>query len=72
MEKIREVNVKSLEFHLYRRDFEKWAAQTLEDEELAKRFQELEKHHLSTDKLQEELYLVVQSRFKDLKSKACS
>jgi len=29
--KVREVNLKSLEFHLYRGDFEKWVAEVLED-----------------------------------------
>jgi hypothetical protein len=32
MEKINEVNVKSLEFHLYRGDFEKWIDEVLEDD----------------------------------------
>ena len=30
MEKINQVNVKSLEFHLYRGDFEKWITEVLE------------------------------------------
>ena len=39
--KIKEVNAKSLEFHLYRGDFEKWAAETLEDKELAENIRNL-------------------------------
>lgn len=35
MEKVNEVNVKSLEFHLYRGDFEKWVNDVLQDGELA-------------------------------------
>lgn len=34
MEKINEVNVKSLEFHLYRGDFEKWVTEVLQDADL--------------------------------------
>jgi len=31
VEKVNEVNIKSLEFHLYRGDFEKWLDEVLED-----------------------------------------
>jgi hypothetical protein len=34
-EKIRSVDIKSLEFHLYRGDFERWIADVLEDKNLA-------------------------------------
>jgi adenylosuccinate lyase len=65
--KIKEVNIKSLQFHLYRRDFEKWATQTLEDQELAKRIEKLQKIHPSGEKIQEELYHIVNERYENLK-----
>jgi hypothetical protein len=34
-EKIRSVDIKSLEFHFYRGDFERWIADVLEDKNLA-------------------------------------
>lgn len=40
MEKVNGVNVKSLEFHLYRGDFEKWTSDVLQDETLASEIQE--------------------------------
>ncbi|MEA2090148.1 MAG: DUF5752 family protein [Thermoproteota archaeon] len=68
VKKIKEVNVKSLQFHLCRRDFEKWATQTLEDKELAKQIEGVQKLHPSGNKLQEQLYLIVNKRYEDLKS----
>jgi hypothetical protein len=35
LERTKEVDIKSLEFHLCRGDFEKWIGETLEDKELA-------------------------------------
>ena len=39
--KIREVETASLEFHLYRGDFEKWTAEVLEDSELTEKVSDL-------------------------------
>jgi len=38
---ILDVNVKSLEFHLYRGDFERWIADALEDDVLARKIKQL-------------------------------
>jgi len=66
--KIREVNAKSLEFHLYRGDFEKWVAEVLEDNELAEDIKDLQKLKPVGDALRDQLYLVVSKRFEKLKS----
>lgn len=66
MEKINEVNVKSLEFHLYRGDFEKWVAEVLEDKELAERICKLRQSNYLGNILREKLYVIVSKRFKEL------
>lgn len=69
VEKIEEVNVKSLEFHLYRGDFERWTAETLEDEELAEKIRSLKSLSPSGDSLRDQLYLIVSKRYEKLKGK---
>ncbi len=66
--KINEVNVKSLEFHLYRGDFEKWISEVLEDEELALEVRKLQKFNLIGDALRAQLYAIVSRRLKHLAS----
>jgi len=68
VERINEVNVKSIEFHLYRGDFEKWIADTLEDKELAEDIRKLQKINLSGDGLRNQLSLTVSKRVKRLTS----
>ena len=68
MGKINEVNVKSLEFHLYRGDFEKWINEVLKDEELAIEVKKLQRFSLAGDVLRNQLYLTVSRRFKHLTS----
>lgn len=68
VERINEVNVKSLEFHLYRGDFEKWIAETLEDKELAEDIRKLQKISLAGDALRNQLSMVVSKRVKRLAS----
>lgn len=62
MEKIREVNIKSLEFHLYREDFEKWISGTLKDKELAADIQKLRGSNPIGDELRDQLYLIVSKK----------
>lgn len=66
MEKINQVNVKSLEFHFYRGDFEKWIAEVLEDKELAENLNKLQKSNLAGDELRNQLYAVVSKRYYQL------
>lgn len=68
MKKIEEVNAKSLEFHFYRGDFEKWVAEVLEDTELAEEIKDLKDLKPVGDSLRGQLYLVISKRFEELKS----
>jgi hypothetical protein len=68
MERINEVNVKSLEFHLYRADFEKWIAEVLDDAWLAGEIRRLQKFGLMGEPLRNQLYVTVSRRFKRLTS----
>jgi hypothetical protein len=66
MEKINEVNVKSLEFHLYRGDFEKWIDEVLEDAQLADEIRKLKRANLTGESLRNQLYAVVARELKRL------
>jgi hypothetical protein len=68
MEKINHVNVKSLEFHLYRGDFEKWIAEVLQDAELALDVRKLQKFNLTGESLRNQLFMIVSRQFKRLSS----
>jgi hypothetical protein len=68
MEKINEVNVKSLEFHLYRGDFEKWMAEVLQEPELAGEMKKLQKLSLTGNGLRDQLSFTVSKRYKRLTS----
>jgi hypothetical protein len=72
MEKIGEVNVKSLEFHLHRGDFEKWVAEVLQDAELASEIARLQKLSLTGNGLRDQLSFAVSRRFKRLTSQSVS
>lgn len=69
IQKIREINIKSLEFHLYREDFEKWIAQTLGDARLAAEIKNLRLRKVVGNLLREQLYNVVSRRYRELKGK---
>jgi hypothetical protein len=66
--KIREVNPKSIEFHLYRGDFEKWVDEVLEDVRLAEKITELRNQKLVGENLQDQLYQTVLKRYNELKT----
>jgi len=67
MNKIKEINIKSLEFHLYREDFEKWIAQTLGDAKLADDVKGIRNLKFVGNALRDRLYNVVSRRVKELK-----
>jgi len=67
VEKIREVNTKSLEFHLYRWDFEKWATEVLEDEKLAEQIKSVRSLGVTGGALRDQLYFTVLKRYEELK-----
>jgi len=68
MGKIKEVDIKSLEFHTYREDFEKWIAQTLGDAKLADDVKGVRNLKFVGAALRDRLYNVVSRRVKELKS----
>ena len=68
VKKIGEINAKSLEFHFYRGDFEKWVAEVLEDGELAEEIRSFKNLKPVGDTLRSQLYLIVSKRFEKLKS----
>ncbi|MDH5374683.1 MAG: DUF5752 family protein [Candidatus Bathyarchaeota archaeon] len=69
MNKINEVSVKSLEFHLYRGDFEKWIAETLEDPELTSEIESLRNQNYSGTALKEQLYNILTKHYEKIISK---
>jgi hypothetical protein len=66
--KIGEVDFTSLEFHLYRGDFERWAAEVLEDNELAKRISDLKHLKPVGNALRDQLIFTVSKHLEELKS----
>jgi hypothetical protein len=66
--KIREVETSSLEFHLYRGDFEKWADEVLEDNELTKRISAVKLLEPTGNALRDQLDFVVTKRLEELKN----
>jgi alpha-amylase len=66
MEKMNEVNVKSLEFHLNRGDFEKWVNDVLQDVELAVDMRRLQRLNLVGEALRNQLVLTVSRRLRRL------
>ncbi|NWF86256.1 hypothetical protein HXY32_00330 [Candidatus Bathyarchaeota archaeon] len=70
LEKINQVNIKSLEFHLNRGDFEKWLNEVLEDKKLAEQLGRLQRSNLSGDILRSQLYEIVSRHYKELTTRA--
>lgn len=68
VEKIREVNAKSLEFHFYRGDFGKWIAEVLEDEELAEQVRTFRDSSPIREDLKNGLYRILIERYSRLQS----
>jgi len=68
LQKIKDVDMKSLEFHLFREDFEKWIAQTLGDNKLAYEIKNLRIQKVVGNALRDRLYFIVSRRLKELKS----
>src|SRR3990170_1676660 len=69
LQKVKEIAAESLEFHLYRGDFEKWIALALGDARLAKDVKTLREQKATTgNDLRERLSLLISKRLKELKS----
>ena len=70
VKKILEVNAKSLEFHLYRGDFQKWAEGTLEDKALSDEIKKIQQSKPLGNELRDNLYLTVSRHYEKLKKTA--
>jgi hypothetical protein len=68
LDRIREVDIKSLDFHLCRGDFEKWIAEILEDKELAEEILNLRDIMPTRDVLRKRLVTIVSKRREKLVS----
>lgn len=66
MERVSDVDIKSLEFHLQRGDFQKWVEEILQDNDLAWEIKRLQRFNLTGDALRNQLSLVVSRRYKRL------
>ena len=66
--KIREVETTSLEFHLYRGDFEKWTDEVLEDNILTERMSAVKLLEPIGNSLRDQLYFTVSKRLEELKT----
>ena len=65
---LRTIDLRSIEFHFQRQDFEKWIRNVLGDEELAKSLSKI-RRELQGEKLRNELIMVVTKRVEELKKK---
>jgi len=68
LQKIKDVDIKSLEFHLFREDFEKWISQTLGDGRLAEDIRAIRIQKIVGNSLRDRLYFLVSRRLKELKA----
>jgi predicted transcriptional regulator len=66
VDKIQTVDLRCIEFHVTRKDFELWI-RSLGDLELSKRLELLRMEHLSGENLRKKLYETVNSRYEELK-----
>jgi len=67
LQRIKDVDIKSLEFHLFREDFEKWISQTLGDSRLAEDIKNVRIQKIVGNTLQDRLYFLISRRLKELK-----
>lgn len=68
-EKLKAVDVRAVNYHFKRREFERWIRGTVGDEELARRFGRLNRE-LHGEKLRNEMMALVRARLDELKSVA--
>ncbi|MEM1530622.1 MAG: DUF5752 family protein [Candidatus Bathyarchaeia archaeon] len=66
-DKIRSLDLKSIEFHMFRGDFEAWI-KSLGDVELARRLAIIRESNLSGEELRDEIYRAVKSRCDELQN----
>lgn len=66
MEKLPFLNVKTVEFHVYRGDFEKWVIEVLGDNMLGEEIAGLRKSDLRAEQLRSQLSAVASKRYQQL------
>jgi len=59
LEKIEHIDIKSIEFHCHRGDFQKWVAETIGDKELAEQIKKLQDQNFAGEKLRNQLHLLL-------------
>ena len=64
---LRSVDIRAINYHFKRRDFEKWVRGTIGDEELARRFGRLDRD-LHGEKLRSSMAMLVKTRLDELKA----
>jgi alpha-amylase len=70
IEAVKKVDVKSIEFHNEKRDFEKWANFSLRDEKLAKQFNRIRALEISGEPLRKKVQGAAKARFMELIGKS--
>jgi hypothetical protein len=66
---IKQVEAKSLSFHIEREDFQKWVSDVLKDEKLAEEIGKIKNQKLRGQTLRNSLYRAVLNRYNELTSK---
>ena len=59
LEKIDYIDIKSIEFHCNRGDFQKWVTGTIGDKELVEQIKKLQDKNLTGEKLRNQLHLLL-------------
>ncbi|MFQ6080853.1 MAG: DUF5752 family protein [Candidatus Bathyarchaeia archaeon] len=67
VEKIKEFDTRSLEFHLYRGDFEEWVIKVLGDDRLSEEIKNVRSLSLTGNALRSKLYGIISKRYEELK-----
>jgi hypothetical protein len=67
LSRITDIDAKSLKFHLFRQDFEKWMSSTIGDARLAEDIRLLRLQKVAGSSLRNHLSLLVSKRLKELK-----
>jgi len=62
LKKIEHIDIKSIEFHVYRDDFEKWTAEIIGDKELAEQIKKLKHQNITGEKLRNQLHSIISKR----------
>lgn len=62
LKKIECIDIKSIEFHFHRGDFEKWVAEIIGDKELAEQIKKLKDQDITGENLRNQLHQIISKR----------